>query len=73
MYINDMRLVVKHVMREVEGFMDEEMFRMLFINLEAIIDTHQEFYERLAFEVANYNCNTTKLSTLILALTPKLR
>ena len=39
-YIEDSKVVIRHVMKEVEGFLDEEMFKMLFINLKDVIAIH---------------------------------
>lgn len=43
-YIDDIKIIQNHVMKQVEGFLDEEMFKMLFINLEEIIGIHERFY-----------------------------
>ena len=72
-YITDMRLVVERVMREVEGFLDEEMFNMLFINLEDIISLHEKFYARLDDGFQHYDHNSTRISEFILFLTPQLK
>ena len=32
-YIDDIRIVIEHVMKQVEEILDEEMYKMLFINL----------------------------------------
>ena len=72
-YIDDIRIVIEHVMRQVEEILDEEMYKMLFINLEEIIEIHAMFYERLANAMQSYNHNTTRISELILYLTPRLK
>lgn len=72
-YIDDIRIVIDHVMRQVEECLDEDMFKMLFINLEEIIEIHGQFYERLSQALWSYNHHSTKISEVILYLTPRLR